>query len=249
MKLIKDIPKKFFKSRKSRSVSRSDEPYSFSSGTTSSESSESSSSNDKSHDEPYSFSSGTASSESSESSSSNDKSHAGLKSNGLATPTSVLPSPSPVRDEWPEISANLYVELVEAFKLFDRDGDGKITTVELKALLSRVGAEQPSEEELTMMLSEVDRDGDGCVSLEEFSAISSAFGPPSCRSELKDAFDVFDTDHDGKITAEELFNVFNDIGDGGCTLEDCRRMIKGVDKNGDGFVCFEDFTRMMELQR
>ncbi|CAK9150328.1 unnamed protein product [Ilex paraguariensis] len=150
MKLIKDIPKKFFKSRKSRSVSRSDEPYSFSSGTTSSESSESSSSN--------------------------DKSHASLKSNGLATPTSVLPSPSPVRDEGPEISANLCFELVEAFKLSDRDGDGKITTVELKALLSRVGAEQPSEEELTMMLSEVDRDGDGCVSLRSLARSARLLG-------------------------------------------------------------------------
>jgi calcium-binding protein CML len=26
-------------------------------------------------------------------------------------------------------------------------------------------------------------------------------------------------------------------------------MIAVVDKNGDGFVCFEDFCRMMELQR
>ena len=116
--------------------------------------------------------------------------------------------------------------------------------------MSRVGrGKPPSQEELSIMVSEVDRDGDGCISFEEFGAISSAFGPASDDSELHETFDFFDTDHDGKITAEELFNVFTSIGDERCTLEDCRRMIAGVDKNGDGFVCFEDFTRMMEHQR
>ncbi|KAK6941742.1 EF-hand domain [Dillenia turbinata] len=167
-----------------------------------------------------------------------------------ATPNSVLPFRSPeTSSEWPDISADIHYQLVQAFKLIDRDGDGKITRRELEALLSRVGAEPPSEDELMTMLSEIDRDGDGCISLEEFGAISSAFAPPACGSELRDAFDFFDTDHDGKITAEELFAVFTSFGDDRCTLEDCRGMINGVDRNGDGFVCFEDFTRMMEQQR
>jgi len=67
--------------------------------------------------------------------------------------------------------------------------------------------------------------------------------------ELKEAFAVFDTDRDGRISAEELLRVFRAIGDERCTLEECRRMIEGVDRNGDGFVCFEDFSRMMELHR
>lgn len=130
--------------------------------------------------------------------------------------------------------------------MIDRDGDGKIRKEELEALLGRLGAEPPSQEEMQLMLSEVDRNGDGCITLEEFSSIGSAFAPPTCDTELRDTFDFFDSDGDGKITAEELFNVFGTIGDAGCTLEDCRRMIKGVDRNGDGFVCFEDFSRMMD---
>uniref|UniRef100_A0A5B6YFV8 Putative calcium-binding protein CML35 n=1 Tax=Davidia involucrata TaxID=16924 RepID=A0A5B6YFV8_DAVIN len=223
MKLISLSPKNLFRSKKSRSVSRSD---------------------------PSSFGSGTSSSESSEPSSSIHKS--GKKINGLRTPRSVLRSHShEILEEsadWSEPSADF--EGVQAFKLIDRDGDGKITRKELEALLNRVGAEPLSEEVLMMMLNEVDRDGDGCISLEEFGAISSAFGPPPCDSELRDAFSFFDTDHDGKITAEELHGVFKvAFGDDRCTLEDCRRMIIGVDKNGDGFVCYEDFARMMEQQR
>ncbi|KAM7505361.1 hypothetical protein LguiB_004265 [Lonicera macranthoides] len=197
-------PKRFFGSKKSRSVSRSDQSW---------------------------FSSGTASS-----SSSSDL--AETKLTGEATPTSVLPR-------------NLHgseFDLEHAFKIIDRDGNGLITKAELEVLFSRVGS-PPSEEELTMMVNELDRNGDGCISLEEFGAIGSAFGPPACDDEMRVAFEVFDTDHDGKITAEELLKVFTAIGDEGCTLEDCRRMISGVDKNGDGFVCFEDFRIMMEQQR
>ncbi|XP_051148342.1 probable calcium-binding protein CML36 [Andrographis paniculata] len=169
------------------------------------------------------------------------------KVNGASTPTSVLPAEiSP--DELPEISADVYLELKQAFEMIDRDGDGKIRKEELEGLLLRLGAEPMSKEELNSMLNEVDRDGDGCISLQEFYAIGSAFAPAAGDGELRETFDFFDSDRDGKITAEELFNVFRTIGDARCTLEDCRRMIGGVDRNGDGFVCFADFSRMMEPQ-
>ncbi|WOH00047.1 hypothetical protein DCAR_0519403 [Daucus carota subsp. sativus] len=171
---------------------------------------------------------------SSATSSSDDSTHHS-KPAGSGTPTSVLPDPT----------SSDFCDLVQAFKIIDADGDGKITRAELGSLLGRVGSDPLSEEELTMMLRELDSDGDGCISLEEFGAISSAFGPPSGDVELREAFDFFDTDHDGKISAEELLCVFTSIGDGVCSLEDCRRMIKGVDKNMDGFVCFEDFSKMM----
>ena len=160
---------------------------------------------------------------------------------GKETPTTVLPIERESGGGW--------TELVEAFKMMDRDGDGKITKEELEALLCRVGgACPPTPEELAIMLTEVDRDGDGCISLEEFGAVSSAFGPPACDSELRDAFNFFDADHDGCITAEELHAVFSSLGDERCTLAECRRMISGVDVNGEGFVCFDDFVRMMEQQ-
>ncbi|KAL6530522.1 hypothetical protein OROMI_028411 [Orobanche minor] len=220
MNLVKIIPGagKLFRTKKSRSISRSEtDPLSFSSQTTSS------------------------------STSSED---VFKKPNGLSTPTSVLPSGSAEisTEEWSEISADVYLELKQAFGMIDRDDDGKIRREELEALLCGLGAEPPSQEELKLMLAEFDRDGDGCITLEEFYAIGSAFSPPACETELRDTFDFFDSDRDGRITAEELFRVFRTIGDAQCTLEDCRRMIGGVDRNGDGFVCFEDFSLMMDRQ-
>ncbi|XP_057982645.1 probable calcium-binding protein CML35 [Malania oleifera] len=223
MRIFQISPKRLFKSRKCRSVSRSDPP---------------------------SFGSGSSSS--SLSGSSDVSSSLVLKPAASAgTPKSVLPfgASGEWRDMSPGISAEFQYELMQAFKLIDKDGDGVVTSDELSALLRGVAAEDPpSEAELRTMLSEVDRNGDGCISLDELGAIGSVFGPAR-GSELRDAFDIFDRDHDGRITAEELLLVFQAIGDEGCTMDDCQRMIAGVNKNGDGFVRFEDFSRMMEQQQ
>lgn len=168
---------------------------------------------------------------------------------GATTPTSVLPEAS---GDWSsDISAEIHSDLAKSFHMIDRDNDGIISRQDLEALLTRLGAQPPTTEEVAIMLSEVDSDGRGCISIETLmSRVGSVCGPVLPDSDdLREAFQVFDTDHDGRISAEELLRVFKAIGDERCTLEECRRMIDGVDRNGDGFVCFEDFSRMMELQR
>ncbi|KAM0981128.1 hypothetical protein ACFX2A_014496 [Malus domestica] len=179
------------------------------------------------------------------SSSSPDSIHKpGAGAGGITTPTSVLAQKSGV---WSHFSAALGV--AQAFKLIDRDNDGVVSRKELEALLYQLGNDPPSQEEATLMLSEVDRDGNGLIILEALlNQVGPVFGLDA-DSELRDAFEVFDTDNDGKISAEELLRFFTSIGDEGCTLEECRRMIDGVDKDGDGFVCFEEFVHMMEPQR
>lgn len=134
----------------------------------------------------------------------------------------------------------------------DLNGDGKITRVELESILRRIAGKQqpPTADEVDAMIGEIDIDGDGCISLDELETVGSVFESTiDGEDELREAFDVFDADHDGKITAEELHAVLGALGDDRCTFADCRRMIAGVDNNGDGFVCFEDFTRMMDLTR
>lgn len=167
-------------------------------------------------------------------------SSASSESTGFTTPTSVLQNNvSP--------SYDIQLELLQAFQIIDVDKDGKISRSELESLLLKIAPSDPSE--VNLMINEIDSNGDGNISLTELGVISSVFVQPLSDGELKGAFEFFDTDGDGMITAEELFHVFQAIGDGQCTLEDCKRMITSVDKNGDGFVCFEDFALMMEMQR
>ncbi|XP_010543513.1 PREDICTED: probable calcium-binding protein CML36 [Tarenaya hassleriana] len=183
------------------------------------------------------------------SSSSVDRKHA-VADAGTVTPTSVLPE---VSGDFAAVDASYpysYLELVQAFKLIDKDNDGAVSRQDLEALLSRLGPDPLSQEEIDVMLGDLDRDGDGAIRLEALASRVVSAGDLSRHSaELRETFEFFDADRDGLISAEELLRVFASIGDEQCTLEDCRRMIAAVDEDGDGFVCFGEFSRMMELQR
>lgn len=65
-------------------------------------------------------------------------------------------------------------ELVQAFKVFDRDGNGNdlcdlgfISAAELRHVMTNLG-EKLTDEEVDEMLKEADVDGDGRINYEEF---------------------------------------------------------------------------------
>ena len=52
----------------------------------------------------------------------------------------------------------LFLEWKEVFHLFDKDGDGIITAVEVKSVLKNLGYEA-SDEQVSAMINKVDKDG------------------------------------------------------------------------------------------
>lgn len=89
--------------------------------------------------------------------------------------------------------------LKEAFSLFDKNGDGKISAVELGDVM-RVGGQNPTEAELNKMIREVDTNKSGFIEMDEFLKLmrEKATNKESAQRELMDAFRVFDKDNDGK---------------------------------------------------
>ena len=55
--------------------------------------------------------------------------------------------------------SDILLEFKEAFSLFDKDGDGTITTKELGTVMRSLG-QNPTEAELQDMINEVDADGE-----------------------------------------------------------------------------------------
>ena len=60
-------------------------------------------------------------------------------------------------------------EFKEAFSLFDKDGDGTITTKELGTVMRSLG-QNPTEAELQDMINEVDADGKYVIEINQSMA-------------------------------------------------------------------------------
>jgi len=66
-----------------------------------------------------------------------------------------------------QLTEEQIAEFKEAFSLFDKDGDGTITTKELGTVMRSLG-QNPTEAELVDMINEVDADGNGTIDFPEF---------------------------------------------------------------------------------
>ncbi|XP_041634081.1 calcium-binding protein 5b [Cheilinus undulatus] len=64
-------------------------------------------------------------------------------------------------------------ELKEAFREFDIDGDGSITSDELRHAMVKLLGEKTCEKEIDAVVREADNNGDGTVDFEEFVKMMS----------------------------------------------------------------------------
>ncbi|KAK9051077.1 hypothetical protein SSX86_027703 [Deinandra increscens subsp. villosa] len=138
-------------------------------------------------------------------------------------------------------------EVTKIFNRFDTNGDGRISEDELIGILKSLGS-GTSPEDVKRTMSEIDADSDGFISLDEFIGFCKGIAGESEGddgiSDLREAFKLYDLNNNGVISANELQQILSRLGES-YTVENCANMIKSVDKDGDGFVDFEEFRKMM----
>jgi Ca2+-binding EF-hand superfamily protein len=101
-------------------------------------------------------------------------------------------------------------EFKEAFALFDKDGDGTITTKELGTVMRSLG-QNPTEAELQDMINEVDQDSSGSIDFPEFlTLMSRKMHDTDTEEEIKEAFRVFDKDGNVCLCAVFITSGFPD---------------------------------------
>ena len=143
-----------------------------------------------------------------------------------------------------QLTEEQITEFKEAFSLFDKDGDGTITTKELGTVMRSLG-QNPTEGEIQDMINEVDVDGNGTIDFPEFlSLMARKMKDTDTEEELIEAFKVFDKDGNGLISASELRHVMTNLGEK-LTDEEVDEMIKEADIDGDGHINYEEFVRIM----
>jgi len=131
-------------------------------------------------------------------------------------------------------------EIKEAFSLFDKNGDGTITTKELGTVMRSLG-QNPTEAELCDMINEGDAKGHGTIYLSDFlTMMARKMKDTDSEEEILEAFKVFDRDGNGFIW--EVRHVMTNLG-GKLTDEEVDEITREADV--DGQINYEEFVKMM----
>ena len=150
--------------------------------------------------------------------------------------------PNTMGDE--QLTEEQIAEFKEAFSLFDKDGDGTITTKELGTVMRSLG-QNPTEAELADMINEVDADGNGTIDFPEFlTMMARKMKDTDSEEEILEAFKVFDKDGNGFISAAELRHIMTNLGEK-LTDEEVDEMLREADIDGDGQINYEEFVKVM----
>ncbi|XP_023234289.1 calmodulin-alpha-like isoform X2 [Centruroides sculpturatus] len=143
-----------------------------------------------------------------------------------------------------ELTEEQIAELREAFSVFDKDGDGYVTTEELGTVMRSLG-QNPTDAELHDMIKEVDIDGSGSIDFPEFlTLMAKKMKEAVDEDEIMEAFRLFDKNGDGYIDANELRSAMKSLGEK-LTAEETEEMIRHADINDDGLINYAEFARMM----
>ncbi|XP_075504620.1 putative calcium-binding protein CML46 [Primulina tabacum] len=110
----------------------------------------------------------------------------------------------------------------------------KINISEIDLIISRLGLRWCAMEDADKLFGE-----------DDFLALFHEEEPSF--DEIKETFEVFDSNKDGYIDFNDLRRVLYGLGfKEGSGLEDCKRMIRDFDVNGDGLIDFPEFVVFME---
>eukprot|EP00249_Psilotum_nudum_P015095 c25163_g1_i1 orf=563-1291(-) len=153
-------------------------------------------------------------------------------------------------------------QLRRVFNVFDENCDGRVSEEEFCSWMQKLGL-QISEDGMIWILKSALPDKDGSLDFSEFVSVFNSLAQESGdegstaghkldgkKSEMQEAFELFDKDGNGLISFSDLTATLASMG----LLKDdqlsqYKNMIRRMDTDGDGEVSFSEFQRMMRVQK
>jgi len=144
-----------------------------------------------------------------------------------------------------KLSTKMDSEVMDAFRLFDRDNDGRITRSEIVALIESLEGD-PNCPQVQELIEASERNGKGSIDQSEFMALWISFKAKvgdegETEADIKTAFKAYDLDGDGYITKDEMVEAITKMGFVSNTEEEAAKCLQEMDLDGDGKVSFAEF--------
>ena len=145
----------------------------------------------------------------------------------------------------PQFSEEQILEVKEAFNVFDSEQKGGLDARELKAAISALNI-KITKEEIRNIYSDFGKDIREKINLDEFMEIVIPRLPDRhTKDYIQKIFQYFDLENTGKITSRHLKKIAQEIGEN-LSDEELKEIMEEADKDGDGYIGFDDFYRIMK---
>ncbi|XP_071796283.1 neo-calmodulin-like [Asterias amurensis] len=150
-----------------------------------------------------------------------------------------------IEEQHDDLTHDQIEELKNAFDVFDKDGNGFITSKELGSVMRSLG-QNPTDAELHTMINQADLDGNGIVNFPEFVAMMLKRLEGNDKNEgIREAFRAFDVEDKGFICANELRHVLSSLHVQ-LSPQEVNEIVQEADITGTGKITFEEFAFMFD---
>ena len=142
------------------------------------------------------------------------------------------------------LSEETKADYMDAFNMFDTNHDGTINSQKIGELMRKLG-KNPTESQLNQIIGNIAKNGSKQIGFDDFVVLMEQKNKENDPEiEIINMFQIFNKENNGLISNEELFHIIRTFGET-LTDEEIREIITEADVDGDGYINYEEFVRMM----
>lgn len=145
-------------------------------------------------------------------------------------------------------SKNLFTELRKIFKDFDTNNDGILSYEEIKKGFEKYNSDKEIPIDYDDIIKRLDQDQNNEIEYEEFLRNFVDLRSLLTSKNLKIAFEMFDIDHNGVLSLNEIKEALGVLSSNSNLIDDkgiLNKILVSMDSDGNGTISFDEFEKLM----
>ena len=122
--------------------------------------------------------------------------------------------------------------------------EGVLHDEKIGEIMRKLG-KNPTEAQLIQLIENVSKSGSDKIGFDDFVDLMEQKNKENdSEIEIINTFQIFNTENNGLISNQELFHIIRTFGET-LTDDEIEEIIAEADVDGDGYINYEEFVRMM----